>query len=137
MTLEEKREFFKKDRFATYKTGIIIEDACENYSRCSFEITPDDCAAHGGVMGGAVFTLADFAFAVATNSDEKLTVTVSSNIEFMGLPKDKKLIAEAKCLKDGSRACFFEINITDGLGNPVAAVMSNGMHLGPMPGGKK
>lgn len=129
MTLEQAREFFKADRFATYKTGIVIDEIGENYSKCSFDITPDDVAAHGSVMGGAIFTLADFAFAVAANSGGQLTVTVNSNINFISMPKDKKLIAECNCLKNGKRACFFEVVITDGQGNLVANVTSNGIHI--------
>ena len=129
MTLEEAREFFAADRFATYKTGITIDEIGENYAKCSFAATDDDVAAHGGVMGGAIFTLADFTFAVATNTRENLTVTTSSTINFISMPKDKKLIGESRCLKNGRKACFFEITITDGAGNLVATVLSNGVHL--------
>ena len=129
MTLEETREFFAADRFATYKTGITIDEIGENYAKCSFVATENDVAAHGGVMGGAIFTLADFTFAVATNTKENLTVTTSSTINFVSMPKDKKLIGESRCLKNGRKACFFEITITDGAGNLVATVLSNGVHL--------
>ena len=129
MTLEEARDFFAADRFATYKTGITIDEIGENYAKCSFFATENDVAAHGGVMGGAIFTLADFTFAVATNSKENLTVTTSSTINFISMPKDKKLIGESRCLKNGRKACFFEITITDGAGNLVATLLSNGVHL--------
>ncbi|MBQ6265591.1 MAG: PaaI family thioesterase [Clostridia bacterium] len=129
MTLEEAREFFAADRFATYKTGITIDEVGKDYARCSFVATENDVAAHGGVMGGAIFTLADFTFAVATNTKEQLTVTTSSTINFVSMPKDRKLTGESRCLKNGKRACFFEITITDGAGNLVATVLSNGVHL--------
>lgn len=129
MTLEEAREFFAKDRFASYKTGIIIEEIGKDYARCSFEPTEDDNAAHGSVMGGAIFTLADFTFAAATNTKDQLTVTTSSTINFISMSRDKKLIGEAKCLKNGRKACFFEITITDSTGKLIARVLSNGIHL--------
>ena len=129
MTVEQARDFFAKDRFATFKTGITIDEVGENYAKCSFTVTPDDVAAHGSVMGGAVFTLADFCFAVATNTPELLTVTTSSTINFISMPKDDRLIAESKCLKNGKKACFFEICVTDGAGNLVAQVLTNGIHL--------
>ena len=129
MTLEEAREFFAADRFATYKTGITIDEIGRDYAKCSFTATENDVAAHGGVMGGAIFTLADFTFAVATNTREQLTVTTSSTVNFIRMPKDMKLTGEARCLKNGKRACFFEITITDGAGNLVATVLSNGIHL--------
>ncbi len=129
MTLEETREFFSADRFATFKTGITIDETGRDYAKCSFTATEDDVAAHGAVMGGAIFTLADFTFAVSTNTKEQLTVTTSSTINFISMPKDKKLIGESRCLKNGKKACFFEITIVDGAGNLVATALFNGIHL--------
>ena len=129
MTLEEAREFFAADRFATYKTGITIDEVGENYAKCSFTAGENDVAAHGAVMGGAIFTLADFTFAVSTNTRESLTVTTSADINFISAPKDRKLTGESRCLKNGRKACFFEITITDGAGNLVATALFNGIHL--------
>ena len=56
--LEEAREFFSKDYFATKATGIIITEVGDHYARCSLTITRDHQNAYGGVMGGAIFTLA-------------------------------------------------------------------------------
>ena len=130
MTLDEARNFFSNDKFATEATGIKIEEVGENYAKCSLEIKDIHKNAVGQVMGGAIFTLADFAFAVATNNKEKVTVTAVSNISFAGTAKGDKLIAETKLIKDGKRSCFLEIMINDNLGNVVATVSSNGIHLG-------
>ncbi len=129
MNLKETREFFAADRFATYKTGITIDEVGEGCAVCSFEITDDDVAAHGSVMGGAIFTLADFTFAVSTNAPGQLTVTVSSTINYIGMPKDKRLVAVSKCLKSGKKACFYEITVSDGAGNLVATVLTNGIRI--------
>lgn len=129
MTVEEAREFFIRDRFAMVTTGIEIEDVDENYSKCSFKIEDKHLAVHNGVMGGAIYTLADFAFAVASNSETQLTVTTSSNISYLGQAKDDILIGECKCIKNGKRTCLFETVITDGKGTLVAHVISNGMHI--------
>ncbi|MBQ8577832.1 MAG: PaaI family thioesterase [Clostridia bacterium] len=129
MTLEEAREFFKHDIFATEQAEITIEAVGENYAKCEMPVKPMHKNAAGAVMGGALFTLADFAFAVAGNSGGMLTVTVSSNISFVGTCKGDVLYAETRLIKDGKRSCFYEIPITDNLGNLVAVVSSNGMHL--------
>lgn len=129
MTLEEAREFFSADRFATATTGIKIEEVGKNYSKCSFEITENHLAAHGSVMGGAVYTLADFAFAVASNTKEQWTLTVSSNINYISMPEGRVLTAECKCIRNGRKACFFETAITDETGKTVAVVTSNGIHI--------
>ncbi len=127
--LEEAREFFKADIFATQTTGIVIEEVADGYSRCSLQVEEKHMAAHHHVMGGALFTMADFAFAVAANPPGQTTVTATSNISFVSMPKDDRLVAECRQIKDGRRACYYETRITDGLGNVVAVVTAMGMHM--------
>ena len=127
--LEKAREYFSKDLFATEVTGIEIDEVGENYARCSLKIEDRHKNAANQVMGGALFTLADFAFAVAANSAGSLTVTAVSQISYLGAAKGDTLIAETKLIKNGRRNCFFEITINDNLGNSVALVTSNGVHL--------
>ena len=62
--LEKAREFFGKDTYAIVTSGIQIEQVGEHYSKCSMKLTDIHRNAYGGVMGGAIFTLADFTFAV-------------------------------------------------------------------------
>lgn len=64
--LDELRAFFAQDRFAT-ENGAYVEEAGENYAKCSMELTDRHKNARGAVMGGVHFVLADFTFAVATN----------------------------------------------------------------------
>ena len=81
-------------------------------------------------MGGAIFTLADFAFAVAANRpDASPTVTVSTSISFVGAGKGESLIGEAKLLKDGKRTCFYEVEVRDEVGNLVAIASTVGGHI--------
>lgn len=128
--LEEARAFFKDDVYATGTSGIVIEEVDENYARCSMKLDERHKNAAGQVMGGAIYTLADFTFAVSTNSPEKLTVTMVSQISYLGVAKGDTLYGESKLIKDGKRNCFFEIHVTDNLGNAVAVVSTSGAHLG-------
>ena len=127
--LEKAREFFGQDFYATKATGIVIEEVGEHFARCSFEITRNHQNAYGGVMGGATFTLADYTFAVASNFNQPHTVSVTSQINYIGMAKGKKLIAEAHCIKDGRSTCLYEINISDDLGTKIAFVTISGMKL--------
>lgn len=127
--LEEAKEFFAKDRYAMKTTGIEIEAAEEGYSRCSVRIDERHLGAHNQIMGGVMFTLADFAFAVATNTKEHFTATAASTINYLSMAKDDRLIAECRRVKDGRRTVYYETNITDGQGNPVAVVTSTGIHM--------
>ena len=129
MTLQEAREFFSNDKYATEASGIVIEEVGENYSKCRMPITAIHKNAVGGVMGGAVYTLCDFAFAVATNSPEHHTVTAVSQISYMSLVKGDELFGTAELVKDGRRTCFFKVTVTDNLGTLVAVANTTGMHV--------
>ena len=127
--LEQAREFVLKDRYAMVTTGIEIDAVGERYARCSLKLDERHKNATGQVMGGALFTLADFVFAVATNFKQPVTVTTTSQISYLGVAKGDVLYGESRLLKDGKRVCFYEIVITDNLGNAVATVASSGVHL--------
>ncbi|MBQ3282972.1 MAG: hypothetical protein IJH42_03880, partial [Atopobiaceae bacterium] len=59
MTLDEVREFFGHDLFATQACGCQVMEAARGHAVCEFEIGPTHVNAQGNVMGGAIFTLAD------------------------------------------------------------------------------
>ena len=128
--LEEAREFFGGDFYATKSTGIVIDEVGDHYARCSFTITRDHQNAYGGVMGGAIFTLADYTFAVASNFRQPQTVSVTSQVNFIGMAKGSRLIAESHLIKDGRTTCLYGIDVTDELGTKVAFVTISGMKLG-------
>lgn len=123
--LDRIRERFSHDRFATIN-GAFIEEVAQGYARCSMQLTDDHKNALGAVMGGAIFTLADFTFAVATNWEENPVVSLNASITFLGKAKGNTLIAEAKKIKAGRRTCYYIVEITDELGSQVAHMTSNG-----------
>jgi len=129
-TKEELIEYFKEDLFATKVTGINIIEANNDYAKCEFLAKSDHKNARDVIMGGAIFTLADFTFAVATNQHEEYnTVTTSSNINYLRPAISKKLYAEAIKIKDGKSVCFYEINVYDDKNILVAKVNSLGTHI--------
>lgn len=126
-SIDEVRAFFEKDRFAT-ENGAVIDEIGDHYAKCSMKIADRHMNAMGSLMGGATFTLADFTFAVASNWQKPGTVSISSNIAFLGVPKGSSLIAEAVMVKNGRTTCYYRIDIDDDLGNKVAAVTITGYH---------
>ncbi len=130
MNLNEAREFFRGDIFAMETAGIHIDEVEDGRAVCSLEIEKKHMNAAGNVMGGVIFTLADFTFAVAGNSSsDSLTVTASSNISFLNPVKGKRLICEAARRKDGKKNCFYEMKVTDERGTDIAVVMATGTHI--------
>lgn len=127
--LEEVQRVFRNDRFATDACGCRVVEASRGHAVCEFDITPGHRNEKGGVMGGAIFTVADLAFAVASNVGEPVTVSVSSSIEFMSAAKGEKLMATADVDKNGRTLGFYNCLVTDELGTPVARVTQTAMHL--------
>lgn len=123
------REMFAKDRFATETTGIDIVAVDKGYAKCMMKIDDRHLNALDSVMGGAIYTLADFTFAVATNFNNTPTVTVVAQVSYLSAAKGKIIYAESRLIKDGRRNCFYEIVITDELGTNVASVNITGAHL--------
>ncbi len=122
--LEEMREIFKKDTFATEAAGIEIDEVGVGYSKCSMKITPRHFNAGGKVMGGAIFTLADFALGVAANCERSLSVTLSAQIYFLSATKGDTLFAEARAIRQGGKIGVYEIDVYDNLGTKVARATS-------------
>ena len=128
--VEEARVIFSKDLYATKLSGIEIDEIGKDYAKCSMRLTENHKNAYGGVMGGAIYTLADFAFAIASNYEkEQATVSLSSQASFMAATAGDTLFAEAKLLKDGKRNNFFEVTVTDNLDKLVAIVAFTGAHV--------
>jgi acyl-CoA thioesterase len=127
--LEYAKKFFATDYFATEAAGIVIEEADVNYAKCCMTIERRHLNASNAVMGGAIFTLADFTFAVASNMDNPLTVAMTSQITFLRPAFCKKLTAVARCIKSGKAACSFIIDVTDENGSLIASVSETGCRL--------
>ena len=129
-SLEEARAFAARDRYAAL-TGIVVDDLGEGWCQCSMEIRDDHRNGFGSVMGGAIFTLGDLAFAVACNNAYQPTVGQHVSVDFLGSPKGTRLIARAECRKDGRNLCIYNVNITDDTGRDVAQYVATGFKLPP------
>ncbi len=131
-SLEEIRDFFQNDVYATGTTGIVIDEVSSGYAKVSLKVDGRHMNAGGRVMGAVYFTMADFAFAVANNvdtTDGPLTVTLSSQINFLSGARGDTLYAEARVLRDGRKTSFYNITVTDNLGTVIATVSSNGFKI--------
>ena len=118
--IEEVRELFGNDRFATEACGCRVLEASRGHAVCAFDIAPIHLNAMGNVMGGAIFTLADFALAIACNMGEEPTVAVNNTIEYLNSTKGSTLIATCDADKSGRNLGFYTIEVKDDLDTPVA-----------------
>lgn len=125
-TIEELTKRFHEDRFAA-QAGVEIREAEPGRALCAMPLRPCHMNANNAPMGGAIFTLADFAYAVASNGfTDKIIVSQQMAITFLAPAKGTELLAEAKCLKAGRTTCLYEVDVRDELGTYVAHATVNG-----------
>lgn len=127
-SLEEAREFFYKDQFAR-NTGITLDKITEDEAVCSLKLGDIHRNAYGGVMGGVIFTLADFAFAVMSNQIHQLTVAQQVSINYLSAPKGDVLTATARCKKTGRTSSIINIDVVDDTGRDIAQFIGTGFKL--------
>ena len=127
-TIEEAREYFSCDRFAT-ENGITLDELDDSHAVTSMTLGARHRNAFGGVMGGAIFTLADFAFAALTNDRDRVTVAQQVSINYLSPAKGKRLIARATFRKDGRSSCVVNVDVTDDTGRDIAQFVGTGFKL--------
>jgi acyl-CoA thioesterase len=127
-SIEEAREFFKGDKFAT-NLGVSLEKLDEDSCECSLELNDGHKNAVGGVMGGVMFTLADFAFAVLSNNLHSPTVAQQVSVNYLSAPKGNRLIARAVCKKNGRSSSIINVDVRDDTGRDIVQFIGTGFKL--------
>ena len=127
-SIDEARAFFAGDRFAT-ESGMTLEELDESHAVTSVEIGARHRNALGGVMGGAIFTLADLAFAALTNDRERSVVAQQVSVNYLAAPKGGRLVATARYKKDGRSSCVVNVDIVDDSGREIAQFVGTGFKL--------
>ena len=119
------KDFFLHDEFAR-QNGIELVEIADGYARTQVRIGSRHLNAGGSVQGGVLFTLADLAFAAATNSHGTLTVTSTSNITFIRGASGGLITAEARELVPHRRMPFCEVLVRDDVGQLLAVFTASG-----------
>jgi acyl-CoA thioesterase len=110
--MENIKEFFTHDRFAKH-SGIELLSVSPGHAVARMPILPHHLNAVGSVQGGAIFTLADFAFAAASNAHGKVAVAINVSITFMKAASSGTLRAEAREVSANPKLASYTVNITD------------------------
>ena len=123
--MEKWKEFFKADRFAAH-AGVELLEVKPGYARARMLVTKEHLNVGGVCQGGALFTLADLAFAAAANSREQLTLSINANITFLRSAKEGYIYAEATEVFNHHRIPFIEVSLTDEEGELIGMMTSSG-----------
>jgi acyl-CoA thioesterase len=106
------KDFFKDDRYAAF-SGITLEDVGKGTARAQMEIRDMHLNAGNTVQGGAIFTLADLAFAAAVNSFGNLAVSVETSIRYFKGVGSGTLTAEARPVHIHRKLATFQVEVTN------------------------
>lgn len=109
----------KNDRFAKY-IGIDLLEVSEGYAVTEMILNENHFNGVNLIQGGVIFTLADYAFAAASNSAGYATVGINVNITYYKTPTGKKLRAVAKEISAQNRICGYKVDVLDEDGSLVA-----------------
>lgn len=112
--------FLERDAFARL-LGIRLVEAEPGYAKTAMDLSDDLKNGAGIAHGGAVFTLADLAVAVAANSHGRLALAVTSSISYLRPGTGSTLYAEAKEVSLGGKMATYAITITNDAGVTLAA----------------
>src|SRR5512141_1031470 len=113
------RMLLDRDRFAA-QAGIRLVEVGDGTARATMEVTPSHLNGVDVVQGGALFTLADFAFAAACNSHDRVAVAIDVSISFVKGVSSGTLVADAteEALTERLSTCL--VRVTDEAGDVVA-----------------
>jgi acyl-CoA thioesterase len=123
--MEDIKRYFKKDNFAA-NSGIELLEVSPGYAKARMDIGEKHLNALRTIQGGALFTLADLAFAAASNAYGTVTVAINVNISFVKAATKGTLIAEAKETSINPKISTYSVNITDDYGDTVAIFQGMG-----------
>ncbi|RZB37508.1 MAG: acyl-CoA thioesterase [Desulfobacteraceae bacterium Eth-SRB2] len=110
--MESVRNFFQNDTFAEY-LGIELVEVSKGRAKATMEIKEHHLNAINIAHGGAIFSLADLAFAVASNSHKTIALGINASISYLKAAACRTLIAEAKEVSLNPKLATYEIRVTD------------------------
>ena len=127
------KNFLKNDIFAM-EAGVELLETSNGTARARMEILPKHLNGGGVCQGGAIFTLADLAFAAAANSHAQLTFSIQANIQFFKSESHGFLYADAREIFNHGKLASVEVRVTNEAGELIAVLNSMGYHKGtPLP----
>ncbi len=119
VTLKAIQDFFRKDLFAGF-VGIELIEAGNGRAKARLPIGDRHRNGLGLVHGGAIFTLADLAFAAAVNSRGRAAVAIHCSISYLKAAAGDVLFAEAEEISCGPKIAAYTIRVTDASGEIIA-----------------
>jgi acyl-CoA thioesterase len=117
--MEEIKRCLKNDRFAE-RTNVELLSVSLGHATAKMVLQPHHLNGLGSAQGGAIFTLADYAFAAAANSHGTVAVAINVSITFMKATATGTLWAEAREVSKNFKIGSYVVEVKDDQGDLVA-----------------
>lgn len=117
--MDNLKAFFQGDRYAAH-SGIELVEVSPGYARARMALQPCHLNGLDIAHGGAIFTLADFAFALASNSHGTVAVAINANLTIMKAAREGTLVAEAREVSRNPKLGNYTVEVRDDAGDLVA-----------------
>lgn len=112
-------DFFARDTWAR-DAGIELVDVSPGRATVRMEVQERHRNSHGTVHGGAIFTLADTAFALASNSHGVPAAAINAHISYVTAAYEGTLYARAEEFSLNPKIATYTVTITDSDGTRIA-----------------
>lgn len=95
--------------------GIKVLESKDGYCKTTLTVAKNHTNAHGFTHGGAIFSLADYAFAHACNFGSNVAVAVQVSINYLRPSiEGDVLVAEATRVSDGKTTGLYQVAVKNG-----------------------
>lgn len=110
---ERSSEAMFKDDHTTKGMGMTIDAVGPGTATLSMLVRKAHLNGHGSCHGGAIFTLADSAFAFACNSRNTITVAQHCSVTFLAPGREgDRLTATAREVSLAGRSGIYDVSVT-------------------------
>ena len=117
----QAKAFFSHDTWAVGFLGARIVSAQAGASVVEMDINPKrHLNSVGNIQGGVLYSIGDYATAVADWRKGQNNTTIDSSMQFLEVAKGTSLRIEAKVQRSTRRIGYYSVEITDNLGTRVA-----------------
>lgn len=108
--MDDLMRFFDDDAYIRH-LGIELLDHGPGRARARMSVGPQHLNSAGGAHGGAIFSVADAALAVAANSHGRVALATDMSISYCKAVSDGTLVAEACEVSRGGRLARYRIDV--------------------------
>jgi acyl-CoA thioesterase len=118
---ERSSEAMLRDDHTTKGMGMTVEAIGPGLATLSMVVRKDHLNGHGTCHGGAIFTLADSAFAFACNSHNTVTVAQHCSVTFLAPGREgERLTATAREVTLAGRSGIYDVTVSRDDGVAIA-----------------